>query len=415
MARRLIFVNRFYYPDLSATSQILTDLASALAASGHDVEVVCSRLSYDNPRITFASRENCQGVQVTRLATTRFGRAKLAGRALDYLSFYLSAFGHLLCRVKRGDVLVAKTDPPLIAVVAWVVARLKGAVLVNWLQDLFPEVAQALGVGLLRPPVGGVLLALRDRSLRAAYMNVALGERMAAYLRSRAIPDERVAVIPNWADDEIIRPTAHEHNPLRKEWGLEGKFVVAYSGNLGRAHDAQTLLDAASLLANEAGIRFLIIGGGAQISGARQFCADRRLANVDFLPYQPRERLAFSLGAADLHIVSLNPAVEGFIVPSKFYGIAAAGRPVAFIGKPDGEIARVLSRFGCGRAFEPNDARGLASFIQNLSKDAENTRNMAQNARRAVDSQFSKARSLDLWKEMLGAAISQNVANSQHR
>jgi glycosyltransferase involved in cell wall biosynthesis len=415
MARRLFFVNRFFYPDLSATSQILTDLARHLAATGQDVEVVCSRLSYDDPGITFAPRENYQGVSVRRLATTRFGRARLAGRALDYLSFYVAAFVYLLGSVKRGDVLVAKTDPPLIGVVAWLVACLKGAVLVNWLQDIFPEVAQALGVRVLRPPLGGVLLALRDRSLRAACANVALGERMASYLRSREVPDDRLFIIPNWADDETIRPVAHEENPLREEWNLQGKFVVAYSGNLGRAHDAQTLLDTAGLLAKKDGIHFLVIGGGAQVLAAKQFCADRRLANVDFHPYQARERLPLSLGAADLHIVSLNPAVEGLIVPSKFYGIAAAGRPVAFIGMLDGEIAREIARFDCGRAFEPKDSPGLASYILALSNDPEKMQNMAQNARRAVDSRFSRSRSLELWARLLEATRDESVANSQQR
>jgi len=316
----LFFVNRFFYPDLSATSQILTDLAVHLAASGYRVQVVTSRLSYENPAISFAPREVTLGVNVVRVATTRFGRANLLGRSLDYLSFYLSAFWQLLREVKRGDVVIAKTDPPLIGVVAATAARLKGAQLVNWLQDVFPEVGTALGVRVLGGPVAPVLQVLRDASLKSAAANVVLGKRMAAYLLGRSLPAHQVVVIHNWTDDIGIVPTAHADNPLRREWGLADHFVVGYSGNLGRAHEMHTILGAARELRDQAHIRFLFVGGGAQLESARAVVSAQQLGNVDFRPYQAREMLSLSLGAIDLHLVSLNPAVEGFIVPSKFSG-----------------------------------------------------------------------------------------------
>ncbi len=224
---RLFFVNRFFYPDLSATSQMLTDLAAHLAAAGYAVEVVTSRLSYEDAAVRLAPREAALGLQIVRVATTRFGRANLLGRAFDYLSFYLSAFWHLLRAVKRGDVVVAKTDPPLIGVVAAAVARIKGARLVNWLQDVFPEVGSALGVRVLSGPAAAVLRSLRDASLRSAAANVVLGERMAGYLTGRAIPARQLTVIHNWTDDDGIRPRAHAENPLRGEWALADCFVVA--------------------------------------------------------------------------------------------------------------------------------------------------------------------------------------------
>src|ERR1043166_3269501 len=170
---RLLFANRYFPPDHSATSQMVGDLAVHLAKRGHEVVAITSRQRYDDASARLARRERVNGVDVVRVATTRFGRGFLPGRALDYATFYLSAFFAILRRARRGDTVVAMTDPPLLSVVAALACALRGARLVNWVQDLFPEVATALG---MRVP--GVM-RLRDWSLRRAAMNVALGERMA--------------------------------------------------------------------------------------------------------------------------------------------------------------------------------------------------------------------------------------------
>jgi len=160
-----VFVNRYFYPDHSATSQLLSDLCFFLADKGFQVHVVTSRQLYEDPEAELAEEEEVNGVKVHRVWTSRFGRTHLLLRAVDYLTFYLSAGYKLLSLVSREDVIVAKTDPPLISVVAWLVAKLKGAMLINWLQDLYPEVAMALevrGMGLM----SGVLCSLRNLSLR---------------------------------------------------------------------------------------------------------------------------------------------------------------------------------------------------------------------------------------------------------
>ena len=156
---------------------------------------------------------------------------------------------HLLRLARSGDVIIAKTDPPMLSVIAAPIARLKGAKLVNWLQDLFPEVAEAVGVGAnpVMRALYGVMRRLRNASLRAAAMNVVLGKRMAERVAACGVPSDRITIIPNWSDGHLVRPVARAANSLREEWGLTGRFVVGYSGNLGRAHEYQTLLDAIAL------------------------------------------------------------------------------------------------------------------------------------------------------------------------
>lgn len=150
------------------------------------------------------------------------------------------------------------------------------------------------------------------------------------------IQNERISVIHNWVDASAIHPVPSEDNPLRKEWDLEGKFVVGYSGNLGRAHEFETILGAAVQRQSHKDIVFLFIGGGAQTHKARLASEAHGLTNILFKPYQPREALSFSLGVSDIHLVVLQPSMEGLIVPSKYYGIVTAGKPVIFIGNENG-------------------------------------------------------------------------------
>jgi hypothetical protein len=191
--KRLIFLNRFFYPDHSATSQIVSDLSFHLAAAGADVHVITSQQLYDSPRASLTGCETVNGVHVHRVATTGFGRRRLWGRGLDYASYYGSMWRCARSLVREGDILVAKTDPPLASIFAMWVARRANARLVNWLQDIYPETAARLGVPFMRGPLGRVLSWLRDCSWRAAHANVAVGDHMAQWvLRSRGTPVDRV-------------------------------------------------------------------------------------------------------------------------------------------------------------------------------------------------------------------------------
>lgn len=399
---RLIFVNRYFYPDHSATSQILSDLAFYLAASGHEVHVIASRQFYDNPDAALSACEIVNGVSVHRVASTRFGRAALPGRALDYLSFYRSVRRRLNNIVRGGDIVVVKTDPPLLSVVLAATTRQRGARLLNWLQDIYPETATVLGVPLIRGPVAVVLRARRNRSLRRADATVVVGELMARRAEALGVATARTHVIANWCDDETIRPVAQADNPLRNAWHLTGKFVVGYSGNLGRAHDFETVLAAAEMLRNEARIVFLMIGGGKHFEDLLKAVKARGLEDsFHFRTYQDRAMLPYSLGVADVHWLSLHPRLEGLIVPSKFYGIAAAGRPIVMIGDGDGEIARLLRQHRCGITITPGDAATLADTLRHWSEAPEALADMGAHARQMLDTQFTKRRALEQWSRLL--------------
>jgi glycosyltransferase involved in cell wall biosynthesis len=307
-----------------------------------------------------------------------------------------------LCRLLRaGDVAVVKTDPPLLSVPAAVVVALRGAKLVNWLQDVFPEVAASLGVARLPRFLHVGLQALRDRSLVFAKANVVLGVRMRDYLRRRDIEPDSMHIIENWADGATLVPKAPEQSELRIRLGLQNHFVVGYSGNLGRAHEFDTLLAAAQELRAETSFIFLIVGGGARKQVLEQCVSESGLTSFRFLPYQPREALADSLAAADVHLASLLPELEGLIVPSKMYGILAAGRPAVFVGAADGELARLIGDAGCGISVQCGEGKRLAEALRNLQRNPEETRLMGLRARALFERRFTLDRAERKWLNLL--------------
>ncbi len=398
---KLIFVNRFFHPDLSATSQMLSDLAFGLAVCGHEVHVVCSRQLYEDPAARLPEQELVQGVHIHRAWSTRFGRRSLIGRAADYLSFYLGALVALRRCVTPNSILVVKTDPPLMSVPAGWLTRQRGAFFVNWLQDVFPEVAEQAGLGWARGRLGEALKRLRDRSLRRAAANVVIGERMRELLLQRGIAPDLLSVIPNWSDPEVVIPVPAEQNPLVAEWSLQNRFVVMYSGNMGRAHDFDTILEAARLLSDDPRVVFLFVGGGARKRDVEEAVRQRGLDNVHFHPYQPKERLAQSLGVGAVHLISLSPDQEGLIVPSKFYGILAAGRPAIFVGDLDGEIARLVHRHDVGAAVAQGDGPGLASLLQRLLADDVARDRMGMKARALLMDRYTKEKACAAWGDVL--------------
>ena len=395
---RLVFVNRFFYPDHSATAQILADVARHLASSPERVMVITSRLLYDDPETKLPATEAWGNVEIVRVWTTRFGRSNLVGRAIDYLSFYVSATLSVLKRAGRGDVVIAKTDPPLLSVPIGFAARVKSANLINWLQDLYPDIAEKLGIGIASGLSGKVLRWLRNRSFRRAQMNVVIGECMAEHLGREGIAAERLHIIHNFVDDDAIRPVEIKTNPLRERWGFSpDDFIIGYSGNLGRAHDLDTILDAATALENQPQIKFLFVGGGHLRARLEAEAERRGLKNLILKPYQPREQLPLSLGVADLHWASLLPELEGLILPSKIYGIAASGRPVIMIGSPHGDVGRLLERHGFGVTIKPGDVMGLSDVILELSRAPETLHGMSLAAREFTENYASRRLVLDRW------------------
>ena len=398
---KTVFVNRFYWPDHSATSQLLTDLAYALSLNGRRVSVITSRQRYDDPLARLPASETADGVMIDRVWSSCYGRHGLLGRAFDYATFYLSALWRLWRSLSRGDTVVAMTDPPMICVPAAMVASLRGAKLVIWHQDLFPEVASVLGVKGMRGKFAELLTGLRNTAITRASMNVVLSRNMAQRLIQGGSPAESTRIIPNWCDGTLVYPTVAADNRLRAEWGLTGRFVVGYSGNMGRVHEFATLIEAADRLRDDPQVIFLFIGNGYYRAWIENEAKRRGLGNIMFRPYQPRERLLDSLGVPDVHVISMRQEMDGLVFPSKLYGILAAGRPPLFIGARQGDVAQILRSAQCGLVVGEGDAGSVVEGIRQLHTDPDLKQMMGNRARALFERHYDIETALTSWCHVL--------------
>ena len=402
---RILVVNQYFHPDTSATGQLLTELCEDLAEH-HDVTVVCGRPSY-NPSERrevrgFLAQERHGRVRVLRAWSTTYARTAMAGRLTNYATFLTSSIVGAM-KAARPDVVLTMTDPPIVAAAAAAASAARRVPFVYVNQDVFPEVGVVLGK--IRDPTLVRSLAALNRALRRrASRVVAIGRDMERRLVALGTDPSKIQVIPNWADASVIGPLG-EASQLRRERRWEHRFVVMHSGNVGLSQDLGSLLAAADLLRDEPDIVFAIVGDGASKAALQAEAARRRLSNVEFLPHQPKEDLADSLGAADLHIVGLRRGLAGYIVPSKVYGILAAGRPYIASVESGTEPALIAGEYSCGIRVEPEDPAALAAAIAEIEQDRGEQEEMASNGRRALVERFDRPIATNAYRRLLESLV----------
>jgi glycosyltransferase involved in cell wall biosynthesis len=357
--RSILFINRVYPPMNGATGDMLRGLAEGLAEKGWEVSVLATA-EPGEPAKSVRNR-----VRILR-AGGLFSRRNVILRALSYFLMIPSLLTRALL-LPRTDFVVTMTDPPMLAAVGPAIAFFKRNRVIHWAQDLYPEVAEELGV----LPRGNVLTNLLRRISTAALLHadavVAIGRCMASRFVARGISYAKIFIIPNWAPP--MHSLERADNPFRKAHQLEGAFVVAYSGNMGLAHEFDSILDAAEMLRDRS-VVFLFIGDGPRKKSVEGEAMRRSLSNVRFLPSQPASKLSESLSAADAHIVTMRPNLCGLVVPSKVYGVLAAGRPCLFVGPKDSEAARLILETGAGSVIESGNPSSLAGMILDWMNDA---------------------------------------------
>lgn len=375
---RVLFINRYFHPDISGSAQLLTELAEDLAAKGAAVTVVTGNTAYFDEGARFPASDVHQGVRVVRVGLIRFDRSTILGRLADYALFYIAAFWAAV-RLGKQECLVVLSDPPFLSVLAVMIRWLTRTNTVSWLHDVYPDIAVRAGV----LPEGWVARLLRRvaiGSLNAMDMTVVLGRCMESHLLRGGLARERVVTIPNWADGAQIQPVDPRQNDFLKTYGLEGRFVVMYSGNFGVVHDIETILGLVRHTRDLPNLRFCFIGEGHQ---KKQLiaAADREgWEHVLFLSYQPKSTYRHSLSAADIHLVSLRNNMAGLCVPSKLYGILAAGRPTLFIGPEQSEAAELIRESQCGFVVHPGDSLAAAAAIRACYHDRALCARMGQAA-----------------------------------
>jgi colanic acid biosynthesis glycosyl transferase WcaI len=352
---RLLVLNQYYWPGVEATAYLLTELCESLAPDW-DVTVVCGNTPRARPGTKIRN-----GVRVVHLPSAAFGKRFIGLRALNYLSFLLLA-ALQGASGRRPDVVLAMTDPPFIGAVAYAVARRFRSPFVLVTQDLFPETAAAVG-RVRSPAVLRAIGALVGVGVRNADRVVAIGETMRRRLEAKGAPPERIRVIPNWVDPGAVRPASRD-NEWAGEHGLLGRFVVMHFGNLGFAHDLETLIRASTLLRDLDDLRVVIVGRGAREADLRALTRDVDADSVVFVEHQPRAIASLCISSADVHSIGLTRGLAGYVVPSRLYGVLAARRPVIVGAEEESETARLVHEVECGVVVPPGDPPALAGAIR---------------------------------------------------
>jgi glycosyltransferase involved in cell wall biosynthesis len=304
------------------------------------------------------------------------------GRATNYVSYFLSAC-YAGLKLDRPDVIVAATDPPIIGLAAYMAARRFRVPLVMAYQDIFPEVAVLLEdfhSKTVNRALQMVNCFLATRSAR----NVALGETMRRRLvDGKGADPGRTFVIPSWADCSEIVPSPRK-NAFSEAHGLDDKFVVMHSGNIGLSQGLERIIDVAERLSAFPDIRFVFVGDGVKRAALEAKAKERNLTNVMFLPFQPREKLTESFAAADIFLVSLKRGLAGYITPSKLYGILAAGRTYVAAVEDESEVALITRKYQCGLVANPDSVSHIADCILTLYHDRPVLKRYGEKARDAA-------------------------------
>jgi putative colanic acid biosynthesis glycosyltransferase WcaI len=378
---RILLLNLYYPPDTSATAKMAACFVAPLSVE-HRVTVLCGRPSYDPTERRpwrFWQIERSGNVKIVRVGSTDYPRTQMARRVLNYLSYVVLSVPRSL--FLPCDVVLAMTDPPFEGIVGAFVALLKGKPYVYNIRDMYPDMA-----------VGGSIVApgflsrawekLHRWALRRATRVIVLGEDMRTRIISKGVDPQRVAIVRDGAE---IVPDESPQPPLDPEVirAIRGefRFVVLHAGNLGFYGAWQTLIAAAGELSKD-GVGFVFVGDGAQRPQVEAAAAGA--ANVRFLPFFPASKIASVLAAADAHIVTIKRGLEGVVVPSKMYGILAAGRPIVGVAPKETDAAVLAVRRGFGVAADPDKPEELVAAIRALAVDPKRLAAMASAARAAA-------------------------------
>jgi colanic acid biosynthesis glycosyl transferase WcaI len=368
-----VFLNQFYWPDSAPTAVLLDQVTRYAVSQGHDVTVICGQSGY------FEGAESVPPpVRICRVGSLPFSRNPL-NRLLSWGSYFVLAAWRLI-RIRRCDILVTMTTPPGLSIIGALLRRYLDAELWIWEMDVYPDVVIATGGMKADSFFSRVLQRLFTWSRRRATGIIALGECMKARLASSGIAANRIHIAENWASDySELTPVPVHSAPLQ----------LLYSGNLGMAHEVETVATVLRDLAKD-DIQFVFAGGGAARGWLEQFCRDHTLGNIEFQSYGDIEQFRNNLSACHLGLVTLRNSCEGTVVPSKIYSLMAAGRPILFIGPHGATPAKVIRDHECGWHFEPGQTTEISAFLRSLSRHPERALEAGERAQRTFSQHYSR-------------------------
>jgi glycosyltransferase involved in cell wall biosynthesis len=387
--RQLTICTEFYPPDYAATGQLIEELALQLEQVGMPVHIFTGQPGYAFQKSSAPSLESTGKLRIRRSSASRLWHSRIRGKGINGLLFFLRAAVHLLNAKRRDDLVLLTTAPPFLPILGYLANLFLGLPYICLIYDLYPDIAIELKVVPAKHGLARLWNWLNKKVWKRANHIIALSSTMKDRMQAHCPGiDEKISVIHNWANPDWITPIPKQSNWFAQHYDLVDTFTVLYSGNMGRCHDMDTILEAALQLQHEP-IRFLFIGEGAKRRDCIEQVQNLGLKNCKFLPYQEKQDLPYSLTACDLSLVSINFGMEGLVAPSKFYGTLAAGRPVAVVCEPHSYLRTLVADAKCGATFRNGNGIGLANFIRFLASDRQVANQMGTAGRQYLQKNFT--------------------------
>ena len=388
--RTLLVLSQVYPPDPTSVGQHMHDAAAEMVKRGFRVKVLASGRGYEDSSKVYAPRETMDGVEVRRLPLSSFGKSSILIRLIGGISFTLQCILSGIFTKGMTHMLVS-TSPPMCPFAAVVISLFRKVHITYWVMDLNPDQMVALGKLKESSFFVKVFDWLNRRILNRSRAVVAMDRFMADRLNRKVDITEKLVVSPPWPHEDHIEPVLHDENPFRKEHELDGKTVIMYSGNLSIASPVTTILEAARRLEEIDDLLFLFIGGGLGKKEVDELIVKENPPNIRSLPYQPIERLRYSLSAADVHLVSVGQDIVGICHPCKIYGSMAVSRPILLLGPNPCHVSDIIDGQEIGWSLEYGDVDRAEQIIRDIyACSHEQRQQMGRRAREVVDQRFTK-------------------------
>lgn len=393
-----------FFNIVEPVNTFFSDLPPYLADHGFEVEIHISDSIYREARPPLCEILKHPKVDLKYVRVGKAPKTNTFRKIQIFLIYSITIIWRTLFG-RTTDLNFFLTQPPLFSswgiVLKWV-RRQKYVVLI---MDFYPDVVAHHGVFSEQQITYRLLHTLSRFTLRQSEMIIVIGRCMKDRLLAEGFCEDRIVVIPNWIDERIIYEVPHDENPLRTSLGLDDKFVVLYSGNMGIAHSFGEILRVAQALAYRDDLRFVFIGGGYRRSEIEQFIIEHKLTNVQLLPFQPLEILHQSQSMGNIHFVSLQEGAEGLMVPSKAYGAFSAARPILYLGNAKGEIAREILDADLGTVVQPKDINGLKTAIERYLDDPTLAKRQGQQAQQYLNRNLSRQHAIEQYRQVLQSII----------
>lgn len=405
--KNLLIYAHYYYPDVASTGQILTELAEGLNDTFHTT-VICTVPSYTGKISQYYRKhkyyyENINGVDVLRIRVPEFRKSFALSRIFNILSYFFSAV-FATFRVEHQDYIFTISQPPILGGMLGVIGKhIKKAKLIYNIQDFNPE--QVMAVDFTHNKLVLSIMMLLDKySCQQANKVIIVGRDMIETLQKRFQKMVPYAYINNWINEKEIYPLPEDNARVlkfKRKYGLENKFVIMYSGNIGLYYDLLNILKTIEKFKETEDVIFAFIGEGSVLEELRTYKEAHHLSNVVFIPYQPKSELIYSLNAGDVHFVVNAKGIKGVSVPSKLYGVMAVGKPVLGIMEEGAEARLIVEEAKCGMSVKPGDYSAIEDLIRKYIglRDSRELKNMGEMGRKFLTEHLTKEVSIDKYRD----------------